>query len=82
MTTECIFEGRRFRHNGDVGVVTAHLHHGPTAILRIDHLTWTEARSVLVADLGESDDVECPRCGGPLASDGVCADDTCGADDE
>lgn len=25
-------------------------------------------------------DEECSRCGGPLASDGVCADDTCGAD--
>lgn len=25
---------------------------------------------------------ECPRCGGPLASDGVCADDECGADTE
>jgi hypothetical protein len=24
---------------------------------------------------------ECPLCGGPLASDGVCADDTCGADE-
>lgn len=27
-------------------------------------------------------DTECPACGGPLASDGVCADDACGADDE
>jgi hypothetical protein len=25
---------------------------------------------------------ECLRCGGPLASDRVCADDNCGADDE
>lgn len=25
---------------------------------------------------------ECPWCGGPLASDGVCADDTCGADEQ
>lgn len=25
---------------------------------------------------------ECPECGGPLASDGVCADDECGDDDE
>lgn len=25
---------------------------------------------------------ECPECGGPLASDGVCADDECGADEE
>jgi hypothetical protein len=24
---------------------------------------------------------ECPACGGPLASDGVCADDECGADE-
>lgn len=27
-------------------------------------------------------DDECPLCGGPLASDGVCADDTCGEDEE
>jgi hypothetical protein len=27
-------------------------------------------------------DTECPRCGGPLASDGVCADDSCGDEDE
>lgn len=26
--------------------------------------------------------VECPLCGGPLASDGVCADDRCGDEDE
>jgi hypothetical protein len=25
---------------------------------------------------------ECPVCGGPLASDGVCADDECGADED
>ncbi len=25
------------------------------------------------------EDNECPWCGGPLASDGVCADDTCEA---
>jgi hypothetical protein len=25
---------------------------------------------------------ECPICGGPIASDGVCADDECGADEE
>lgn len=30
----------------------------------------------------EASDDECPQCGGPLASDGVCADDDCGADDE
>lgn len=29
-----------------------------------------------------SEDDECQICGGPLASDGVCADDECGADDE
>lgn len=27
-------------------------------------------------------ETECPRCGGPLASDGVCADDECGADED
>lgn len=27
-------------------------------------------------------DDECPMCGGRLASDGVCADDDCGNDDE
>lgn len=27
-------------------------------------------------------DDECPLCGGPLASDRVCADDTCDADEE
>lgn len=27
-------------------------------------------------------DDECPACGGPLASDRVCADDTCSADDD
>ncbi len=26
------------------------------------------------------EDNECPLCGGPLASDGVCADDNCGSD--
>lgn len=26
-------------------------------------------------------ETECPRCGGPLASDGVCADDSCGDED-
>lgn len=27
------------------------------------------------------DEAECPVCGGPLASDGVCADDECGANE-
>lgn len=26
----------------------------------------------------QEDDMECWRCGGRLASDGACADDTCG----
>lgn len=30
-------------------------------------------------DLDQDD--ECPLCGGPLASDGVCADDSCGDDE-
>jgi len=34
------------------------------------------------ADEDEAPGTECPACGGPLASDGVCADDTCGADEE
>lgn len=33
-----------------------------------------------MSDMEQEDD-ECPLCGGPLASDGVCADDDCGADD-
>lgn len=28
------------------------------------------------------DNDECPRCGGPLASDGVCANDSCGDEDD
>jgi hypothetical protein len=31
---------------------------------------------------GGDDTTECSLCGGRLASDGVCADDQCGADDE
>ncbi len=34
------------------------------------------------AEVEEGQDDGCPRCGGPLASDGVCADDSCGADDD
>lgn len=38
-----------------------------------------------LADYNELYDLEqddrCPRCDGPLASDGVCADDTCGDDE-
>lgn len=32
----------------------------------------------------DPEETECGMCGGPLASDGVCADDNCGAeaDDE
>lgn len=33
-------------------------------------------------ELPSSPDTECPLCGGPLASDGVCADDECGADQD
>lgn len=33
-------------------------------------------------DEDEGPPVECPFCGGPIASDGVCADDECGAGDE
>lgn len=29
----------------------------------------------------DDEESECGLCGGPLASDGACADDSCGADD-
>lgn len=41
--------------------------------------TQEEAEDYLAED---ADLPECPRCGGPLASDGVCADDSCGDEDE
>lgn len=53
-----------------------------TAALATDPEVRAEARELLE----ESEEVqvaeeECPRCSGPLASDGVCADDECGADE-
>lgn len=46
-------EGRKARHNGDTGVITAHIRGGRMVILRIEHETWTEPRRVFVADLEE-----------------------------
>jgi hypothetical protein len=40
------------------------------------------SRNKFLAELALGLLVECQLCGGPLASDGVCADDGCGADDE
>jgi len=57
-------------------------------VAEADENRWTlgsieDAHAEALAEDADAErEIECPRCGGPLASDGVCADDECGADEE
>lgn len=92
ITQDAVEEAKLFPGGGAVvKVVDVAVHpdmiHYPAPNMRLVALRESRYEEAKAEDIERSEKPseepeECPSCGGPLASDNVCADDMCGTDEE